>query len=64
MVAASLVPDMVMLVHYMAVKVMDRASITRHLLSDTQDPFNRMPLTVEMLQPNTELKAEIEGWVR
>jgi hypothetical protein len=31
---------------------MDRAVISRHLLSKPNDPFNRQPLTVEMLQPS------------
>lgn len=41
---------------------MDRSAITRHLLSDPTDPFNRARLTIDMLQPNTELKARIEEW--
>lgn len=43
---------------------MDRAAITRHLLSDAQDPYNRKPLTVEMLQPDDALRGEIEKWIR
>lgn len=43
---------------------MDRISITRHLLSDTMDPFNRKPLTVDMLVPNDALREEIEEWIR
>ncbi|XVF14348.1 hypothetical protein REPUB_Repub09cG0051300 [Reevesia pubescens] len=42
----------------------DRPVIQRHLLSDTTDPFNRSHLTVEMLIPNTELKARIEEFIR
>lgn len=34
----------------------------RHLLSDSHDPFNRMPLKEEDLIPNTELKARIQAW--
>lgn len=30
-------------------KVMDRSIITRHLLNSNTDPFNRQPLTEEML---------------
>lgn len=30
----------------------DRAVISRHLLSDSTDPFNRQPLTEDMLQPS------------
>ncbi|CAN0474664.1 unnamed protein product, partial [Ectocarpus sp. 12 AP-2014] len=43
---------------------MDRPAITRHLLSDSQDPYNRKPLTVEMLEPNDALREEIEEWIR
>ncbi|KAL6894677.1 hypothetical protein ACP4OV_008775 [Aristida adscensionis] len=42
----------------------DRPVIIRHLLSDSTDPFNRSHLTQEMLIPNTELKAQIEEFVR
>ena len=41
---------------------MDRATITRHLLSDETDPFSRQRLTVEMLVPDDELKAQIDAW--
>ena len=41
---------------------MDRASITRHLLSNTTDPFNKQPLSADQLVPHTELKAKIEAW--
>ncbi|KAI5300667.1 hypothetical protein KEM55_005890 [Ascosphaera atra] len=40
----------------------DRATIRSHLLSDPNDPFNRMPLTMEDVIPDTELKAKIEAW--
>lgn len=40
----------------------DRAVISRHLLSDNVDPFSRQPLTLEMLLPNDKLRAEIEAW--
>ncbi len=40
----------------------DRASIMRHLLSNTTDPFSRQPLTVEQLKPNTALRAQIQAW--
>ncbi len=35
-------------------KVMDRKHINRHLLSTPNDPFNRQPLTEEMLKPGKE----------
>lgn len=31
--------------------IMDRAIITRHLLNSSTDPFNRQPLTEDMLVP-------------
>ena len=42
--------------------VMDRKHITRHLLSTPNDPFNRAPLTEEMLKPQIELKDRINRW--
>lgn len=32
-------------------QVMDRPVIMRHLLNSSTDPFNRQPLTEDMLQP-------------
>lgn len=32
-------------------KIMDRSIITRHLLNSNTDPFNRQPLTEDMLVP-------------
>lgn len=43
-------------------KIVDRSVIIRHLLNSNTDPFNRQPLTEEMLIPATELKVEIETW--
>lgn len=42
----------------------DRSVILRHLLSDSTDPFNRSHLTPEMLIPDDDLRARIEGFVR
>lgn len=42
----------------------DRTVIQRHLLSDSTDPFNRAPLTQDMLIPDVELKARIEAFIR
>ena len=33
--------------------IVDRSTIKSHLLSDTKDPFNRMPLTLEEVIPST-----------
>lgn len=45
-------------------KIMDRAIITRHLLNSSTDPFNRQPLTEDMLKPDNELKERIIAWKR
>lgn len=42
--------------------VIDRPVIVRHLLNSSQDPFNRQPLTLDMLTPATELKERIKKW--
>lgn len=42
----------------------DRPVIQRHLLSDNTDPFNRSHLTADMLIPDTELKAQIDEFIR
>ncbi|KAJ2083961.1 Ubiquitin conjugation factor E4 [Coemansia sp. RSA 988] len=42
--------------------VMDLSVIKGQLLSDPRDPFNRAPLTVDMLEPLPELKKEIVEW--
>ena len=44
--------------------VMDRKVIERHLMNNPNNPFNREPLTKEDLIPDTELKLEIEEWVK
>lgn len=41
----------------------DRQTISRHLLSDQSDPFNRAPLSMDMLKHDTELKAKIDQWI-
>lgn len=43
--------------------VLDRTVIARHLLSDQSDPFNRKPLTMDMVISNTELKEKIHKWL-
>jgi len=42
----------------------DRQTIKVHLLSVHTDPFNREPLAIEDVIPNTELKEQIDEWVR
>lgn len=43
-------------------KIVDRSIIIRHLLNSKTDPFNRQPLSEEMLIPATELKTTIDKW--
>ncbi|KAI0300378.1 ubiquitin elongating factor core-domain-containing protein [Russula brevipes] len=43
--------------------VLDRSTIKSHLLSDAKDPFNRKPLTIEDVIPDTELKERIEAFL-
>ncbi|KAI9465596.1 ubiquitin elongating factor core-domain-containing protein [Lactarius psammicola] len=43
--------------------VVDRSTIKSHLLSDAKDPFNRVPLTIEEVTPDTELKERIEAFL-
>jgi len=43
--------------------ILDRATIKSHLLSDSKDPFNRAPLTIEEVVPVPELKARIEAFL-
>ena len=31
--------------------------------SDQTDPFNRAPLTMDMIKPDDELKARIDSWL-
>ena len=35
-----------------------------YIFSDQSDPFNRQPLTMEMIQPATELKEKMDAWLR
>ncbi|KKK13167.1 ubiquitin conjugation factor E4 [Aspergillus ochraceoroseus] len=42
----------------------DRSTIRSHLLSDPHDPFNRAPLKIEDVLPDTELKAKITEFKR
>lgn len=44
--------------------IIDRSTITQHLLNDSQDPFNRKELTLDMIQPATELKQKMMEWLK
>jgi ubiquitin conjugation factor E4 A len=45
-------------------KVVDRSTIAKHLLSDETDPFNRQPLTLDMVQHHHALKEKINKWIK
>ncbi|KAF9919148.1 hypothetical protein BX616_000836 [Lobosporangium transversale] len=40
----------------------DRSTIKSHLLSDSTDPFNRMPLKISDVVDNIELREKIQAW--
>lgn len=42
----------------------DRQTIARHLLSDQTDPFNRSPLTMDMVKSNVELQRRVQEWIQ
>jgi Kip1 ubiquitination-promoting complex protein 1 len=44
--------------------VVDRSIIERHLLLDKTDPFSRSELTIDMVQPEVELKEKISLWIK
>ena len=44
-------------------QVVDRSTVRSHLLSDPTDPFNRVPLKIEEVLPNDELRERIEAWI-
>ncbi|EKM79473.1 hypothetical protein AGABI1DRAFT_74542 [Agaricus bisporus var. burnettii JB137-S8] len=43
--------------------IVDRATIKSHLLSDTKDPFNRAPLSIEEVVPIPDLKERIDAFL-
>jgi ubiquitin conjugation factor E4 B len=43
--------------------IIDRSTITQHLLNDPHDPFNRKELTMDMIVPATELKEKMSKWL-
>lgn len=42
----------------------DRTTISRHLLSDQTDPFNRESLTMDQVISDIALKEKIDAWIR
>jgi len=43
--------------------IVDKTTIARHILSDQSDPYNRSPLTLDQVIPQSELKERIEQWI-
>lgn len=43
--------------------IMDKSIITRHLMGNPTDPFNRAPLSPNMLVPQESLRQEILSWI-
>jgi len=43
--------------------IIDRATIKQHLLNDPNDPFNRKELSIDMVEPATELKERMTKWL-
>lgn len=43
--------------------IIDRSTITQHLLNDPHDPFNRKELSIDMVVPATELKDRMSEWL-
>lgn len=40
--------------------IVDKSTIRAHLLGDTRDPFNRAPLTMDMVQPGKKLTSFLD----
>lgn len=41
----------------------DRSTIERHLLSGSTDPFSRAELSLDMVEPDTELAGKLAAWL-
>ena len=44
--------------------IIDRSTITQHLLNDPHDPFNRKDLDVDMIVDAVEMKERIDQWLK
>jgi len=42
--------------------IVDRSTINQHLLNNLSDPFSRLPMTIEDVVPEEELRVRIEAW--
>ena len=43
--------------------IVDRSTITQHLLNDPHDPFNRKDLNMDMVEPAIELRKKMDEWI-
>ena len=43
--------------------IVDRTTISQHLLNDPIDPFNRLPMTIDDIKPASELKTRMDQWL-
>lgn len=43
--------------------IVDRLTISQHLLNDETDPFNRSALNISEVEPLPELKSKIAAWL-
>jgi ubiquitin conjugation factor E4 B len=43
--------------------IVDRSTITQHLLNDPHDPFNRKDLTMDMIEPALDLRKKMQEWI-
>lgn len=43
--------------------IVDRSVISRHLLNSSTDPFSRMPLTIDEVIPENDLRVKIHNWI-
>lgn len=43
--------------------IVDRSTISQHLLNDATDPFNRKELTIDEVVPASELKEKMKLWL-
>jgi ubiquitin conjugation factor E4 B len=44
--------------------IIDRSTITQHLLNDPHDPFNRKELSIDMIKPADELRERMAAWIQ
>jgi ubiquitin conjugation factor E4 B len=44
--------------------IVDRTTITQHLLNDSKDPFSMKPLSLDQIVPAVELKEKIDAWLK